>query len=141
MKVYNLSCEHDHRFEGWFSSEEDFGSQLQRQQIGCPVCESRDIRKMLSAPRLNLSGAQPPLRPSMHPELQAKFLQAARQMIADTEDVGERFVEEARRIHYKEAAHRGIRGVASADECAELADEGIEVIQVSIPAALKQTLQ
>jgi hypothetical protein len=140
MKVYNLSCERDHRFEGWFSSEEDFSSQLQQQHIECPLCESRGIRKMLSAPRLNLSGAQAP-KPGMHPELQAKFLQAARQLIADTEDVGERFVEEARRIHYKEAPHRGIRGVASANECAELADEGIEVMQVSLPAALKQPLQ
>lgn len=140
MKVYNLSCERDHHFEGWFSSEEDFSSQLQRQHIECPVCESRGIRKMLSAPRLNLSGAQEP-QADMHADLQAKLLEAARRVIADTEDVGDRFVEEARRIHYNEAPQRGIRGIANADECAELADEGIEVMQLAMPAALKHPLQ
>lgn len=140
MKVYNLSCERDHRFEGWFSSEEDFSSQLQHQLIECPVCESHGIRKLLSAPRLNLSGAQE-ARAGTHAEKQAKLFAAARKLVADTEDVGERFVEEARRIHYDEAPRRGIRGIASADECAELADEGIEVVQVALPAAQKHTLQ
>jgi hypothetical protein len=140
MKVYNLSCEHEHRFEGWFSSEEDFNSQLERQHIACPVCDSRGIRRMLSAPRLNLSGAQTS-RDDAYTALQAKLLEAARQLIASTEDVGDHFVEEARRIHYKEAQNRGIRGNASADECAELAEEGIDVIQLSLPEALKHSLQ
>lgn len=140
MKVYNLSCERDHRFEGWFSSEEDFSSQLEHQHIECPVCESHGIRKMPSAPRLNLSGAQAP-KDDAYTELQAKLIEAARQLIANTEDVGDRFVEEARRIHYNEVPHRGIRGNASADECAELADEGIDVIQLAVPAALKHSLQ
>jgi hypothetical protein len=140
MKVYNLRCELDHRFEGWFSSEEDFSSQLTRQHIECPVCESRGIYKMPSAPRLNLSGIQAP-QAETQADLQAKLMKLARQVIAETEDVGERFVEEARRIHYKEASQRGIRGIASPDECAELADEGIEVIQLPLPAALKQPLQ
>jgi hypothetical protein len=141
MKVYNLSCERNHRFEGWFSSEEDFSSQLAQQHIECPVCESRGITKMLSAPRLNLSGAQERQTETHAETMQAKMLEAARQLIADTEDVGDRFVEEARRIHYKESPQRGIRGTASPDECAELTDEGIEVMQLSLPAALKHPLQ
>jgi hypothetical protein len=140
MKVYNLSCEQDHRFEGWFSSEEDFSSQLARQYIECPVCESRGITRMPSAPRLNLSGVQAP-QGDTRADLQAKLMELARKVIADTEDVGERFAEEARRIHYKETSQRGIRGIASPDECAELADEGIEVVQMPLPAALKQPLQ
>lgn len=139
MKVYNLSCESNHHFEGWFASEEDCSSQLEQQCIECPVCESHGIRKMPSAPRLNLSGVQ--TQADAHAALQAQLLQAARQLIAETEDVGERFVEEAKRIHYHEAPQRGIRGIASAEECAELADEGIEVIQLGLPAAVKHSLQ
>lgn len=140
MKVYNLSCERDHRFEGWFSSEEDYSSQVTGQQIECPVCESRGIRRMPSAPRLNLSGIQAP-QADTQSELQAKLMELTRQVMANTEDVGQAFAEEARRIHYKEVPQRGIRGIASPDQCAELADEGIEVTQLPMPAALKQPLQ
>jgi hypothetical protein len=139
MKVYNLSCEHDHRFEGWYSSEEDFGSQLQQQHIACPVCESRSITKLLSAPRLNLSGAQAP-QPDARIQMQAKLIEMARQLIANTEDVGDRFAEEARKIHYDEAPQRSIRGVATPDECGALVDEGINVIQLPTPAAMKQSV-
>jgi len=69
--------------------------------------------------------------------LQARWLQAVQQVLHHTEDVGERFPEEARRIHYGEVAQRGIRGQASADERAALADEGIEVMALPLPAALK----
>ena len=68
-------------------------------------------------------------------------MKMARAVIANTEDVGERFAEEARRIHYREAPERGIRGVASPDEARELADEGIEVFSLSIPDALKEPVQ
>src|SRR5690606_36569749 len=60
MKVFNLACGHDHRFEGWFASAEDFDGQLERGLIECPVCGDRTIRKLPSAPRLNLSGATEP---------------------------------------------------------------------------------
>ena len=140
MKVYNLSCEHDHRFEGWFSSEEDFNTQLADRHIECPICDSHHITKLPSAPRLNLSGTQAP-QPDARAKFEAALLEVARQVIANTEDVGERFAEEARRIHYDEAPERGIRGVATAAECEALAEEGIEVVTLPIPAALKQPLQ
>ena len=73
----------------------------------------------------------------MPPALQAQWLQAVQQVLRETEDVGERFPEEARRIHYGESAQRGIRGQASAQERAALADEGIEVMALPVPAALK----
>lgn len=139
MKVYNLSCESDHRFEGWFTSEEDFSSQLQRQHIECPVCESHGIRKLPSAPRLNLSGSQAQ-QSGPTAQLQAKLAELARQVIANTEDVGDRFAEEARRIHYNEAPERNIRGVATPNECEALAEEGIDVVQLPMPAALKPPL-
>ena len=71
--------------------------------------------------------------------MQAMWLQAVQRVLRNTEDVGERFPEEARRIHYGETEHRGIRGQASAQERAELAEEGIEVMPLPIPAALKGT--
>ncbi|OWW19355.1 DUF1178 family protein [Noviherbaspirillum denitrificans] len=139
MKVYNLICEHDHRFEGWFSSEEDFKSQNEAHQIGCPVCESHAIKKLPSAPHLSLSGMQ--AAKSEVEQVQKQFLQMVRKIVANTEDVGERFAEEARRIHYNEAPDRAIRGVASAQEFAALSEEGIDVLPLPISDALKQPLQ
>src|SRR5262249_23705014 len=127
MKVYNLSCEHDHRFEGWFSSEDDFRAQSDGGQIACPVCDSNKVTSLLSAPRLNLSSASAaPADPAQ--QLQSQLLQFMQRVIANTEDVGERFAEEARRIHYNEAPERAIRGSASADDCRALVEEGIEVV-------------
>lgn len=137
MKVYNLRCEHCHRFEGWFSSEADFTSQLQSGRIACPVCENRVITKLPAAPRLNLSGSATPQRQDVA-QLQAQWMKIVREVVAQTEDVGERFAEEARRIHYDEAPERAIRGTASIRECADLIEEGIDVIPLPLP---KQPLQ
>ncbi|KIF82637.1 DUF1178 family protein [Noviherbaspirillum autotrophicum] len=140
MKVYNLSCEHDHRFEGWFSSEDDYMTQLAQNRIECPVCESRSVNKLPSAPRLNLSTAQEP-RGNVAAKIQAQIMNMMRQVVASAEDVGERFADEARRIHYNESPERSIRGIASVAECEALVDEGIDVTPLPLPAALKQPLQ
>ena len=150
MKVLNLCCGHGHGFEGWFASEDDFVGQNTRHDIACPLCADTTITRLPSAPRLNLSGARAPVatdastpgRPERPAEattadLQAMWLKTVRQVLKNTEDVGERFPEEARRIHYGEAAHRGIRGQASDDERAALAEEGIDVLQLLMPAGLK----
>ena len=138
MKVYNLCCEHDHCFEGWFSSEDDFISQSAQSRIACPVCDSHAIRRLPSAPRLNLS-QEPQADDSV--KIQAQIMQMVRQVIANTEDVGERFAEEARRIHYNEIPERAIRGVATIAECEALVEEGIDVAPLPMPAASKQPLQ
>lgn len=153
MKVFNLACEHDHRFEGWFGSAEDYDAQLARGLVECPVCASKDIRKMPTAPRLNLSGAsERPVEPAaggreaaaQRPDakaMQAMVMKLARSIVENTEDVGERFADEARRIHYREAPERGIRGTASPEQARELAEEGIEVFSFPLPAAAKEPLQ
>lgn len=154
MKVLNLRCANGHGFEGWFASEDDFLAQNGRHAIECPMCADAVISRLPSAPRLNLSGAREPrpaaatgpaVAPSPAPgadaDLQARWLRAAREVMARTEDVGERFAEEARRIHYGESDSRGIRGVASADEVRALHEEGIAVAQLPLPAALKEPLQ
>ena len=92
MKVLNLQCAHGHGFEGWFGSEDDFQSQLQRGLVECPMCGDTAVTKLLSAPRLNLgAGKQEPAQQvAALPDaaLQAAWMKMAREVIAQTEDVG-----------------------------------------------------
>ena len=146
MKVLNLRCAQDHRFEGWFSSERDFSDQSTRGLVACPICDVKTIARLPSAPRLNVSTQRGEAQPLVAGELaearaQGRWLRAVREMMANTEDVGDRFPEEARRIHYGETAERGIRGRASADDAEALREEGIEVVSVPVPAPLKGTVQ
>jgi hypothetical protein len=148
MKVIDLRCQSGHRFEGWFASDDDFLDQNGRGLIECPLCTDKVIVRLPSAPRLNLSGAREaeatpsaPAEPDAVRELQARWMQVVRHVVAHTEDVGERFADEARRIHYGETHERGIRGQASAEEREALRDEGIEVHPLPLPAAFKDSLQ
>ena len=168
MKVLNLRCAHDHRFEGWFGSEDDYRLQVESGLMVCPVCGDQAIHRLPSAPRLNVSGARAPAAeskvsvgdgggqaittvkpspeapsalPSREMTIQSMWLQAVRHVIANTDDVGDRFAEEARRIHYGEADERAIRGQATRDEAEELREEGIEVMSLPLPPALKGPLQ
>ncbi len=145
MKVLDLRCANGHAFEGWFSSEDDFTVQNDSGRIECPLCADRVISRLPSAPRLNLSGAREvvaaePAEPAQ-PDMQTAWLQAVRHMMKNTEDVGERFTEEARRIHYGETPNRGIRGEATGEQRAALQEEGIEVMAIPVPRALKEPLQ
>ena len=147
MKVLNLECMHGHAFEGWFASEDEFQSQREGSLIACPLCSDTAVTKRLSAPRLNLGrggGAPERANSGVAPEsdggaasevaalprqaMQAAWMQMVRRVMAQTEDVGERFAEEARRMHYLEVPERPIRGEASLEEYESLKDEGIEVI-------------
>jgi hypothetical protein len=142
MKVFNLRCPHDHRFEGWFASEEAYGTQSEQGLIECPLCGDTEVTRMPSAPRLNLSAApEKKTEVTQSPDLHAAWMQVVRRVIENTEDVGERFPEEARRIHYGEMPERAIRGRASSEETAALREEGIEVMPLPMPPALKGTLQ
>ena len=151
MKVLDLCCEHQHVFEGWFGSEDDYSSQLGRGLVQCPLCGSATITKRLSAPRLNLGSAreepaprnevsvQPPADPDQ--SLAGAWLALTRRILANTDDVGEKFAEEARKIHYGEASERSIRGKASMDETQALMEEGIAVMPLYLPEGLKGPLQ
>ena len=147
MKVLDLRCAHDHRFEGWFGSEEDFVGQQDRGLVECPMCGDRQIGRLPSAPRLNVANLRetPPTAPAGRPaspqERQAQWLQAVRHLMQHTEDVGERFPEEARRIHAGEVEPRGIRGQASREEAEALRDEGIEIMALPVPDVLKGPVQ
>ena len=160
MKVYNLSCPLDHRFEGWFASEEDCLAQQDKGILACPVCDSVDITRMPSAPRIakssteltvskadngNLSGDVVALTGGDHSDLeaqvQAAFLKGMRDLMGRSEDVGNSFAEEARKIHYKESPERSIRGQTTIDEAEALREEGIEVLAMPMLPAFKNTLQ
>ena len=150
MKVLDLQCAAQHTFEGWFGSEDDFTDQRQRGLVECPFCGDAHVSKKLSAPRLNLGAAREPEPSSrelvagdagMEQAAMQAWMVVARQIMARTDDVGERFAEEARKIHYGEVPERGIRGRASAAETESLLDEGISVMPLALPAALKGQVQ
>ncbi len=143
MKVLNLRCAHDHRFEGWFGSGDDFESQSARGLVSCPVCADTEVSRLPTAPRIQSSASRrdDAPTPAAGTELQNAWMRAVRHMMASTEDVGARFPEEARRMHYGETATRGIRGQASREDADALRDEGIEVMALPVPAALKGPVQ
>lgn len=141
MIVFDLTCDQGHVFEGWFQSLEAFEAQLVKDMIACPHCGSTQIRRVPSAIRFARKGAgqdaaraatESASRPSkmqLAPEVMAiLFEQMVSSIVANTEDVGRAFAEEARRIHYLEAPERPIRGEASLEEYESLRDEGIEVM-------------
>ena len=144
MKVLNLRCADDHGFEGWFASEDEFTTQTERGGIACPLCGSTAISRMPSAPRLNVARHSAPGPDAMQGTtmtLQSQWLRAVRHVMSSTEDVGDRFAEEARRIHYGEVEERGIRGRATSEDAEALREEGIAVMTLPLPDALKGPIQ
>jgi hypothetical protein len=149
MKVLDLQCATGHTFEGWFASEEDFVSQCERSLVQCPLCGDASVHKKLSAPRLNLTNSRHTsshavdvvARAPVDQGLMAAWLELSRRIVANTQDVGSQFAEEARKMHYGETAERAIRGQTTADEARALVEEGIEVLPLPIPQSLKEPLQ
>jgi hypothetical protein len=142
MIVFDLYCGNGHRFEGWFGSAQDFRTQKKRGLLSCPACGGTGIEKALSAPRLNM-GAEAPKPQQKTPDMEGKDPFAVAQMLysrmldeilTKSEDVGDRFPEEARKIYYKEAVGRAIRGQATQEQHDALVDEGIPVARFPIPA-------
>jgi hypothetical protein len=154
MLVVDLHCEHGHVFEGWFASADDLASQQARGLVSCPVCASSEVVRRPSATRLNVASLKAGQASVVAPEgvtqsaappsaeaLQGMYLQAVRHVLQHTEDVGEGFVTEVRNIHRGDAPQRAVRGQADQQEVAELREEGIDVLSMPIPDALKGPLQ
>ena len=145
MIVFDLHCGEGHRFEGWFGSAEHYAKQKEGKLLRCPVCSVADIERVPSAARLNFGAVEPaPPKPpdTTAAQMEGKdafsiaqmlYSRMLDQLLEKTEDVGDRFPEEARRIYYQEAAARGIRGQATQQEHDELLDEGIQVARFPIP--------
>lgn len=145
MIRYALRCERDHTFESWFQSSSAFDQQVKRKLVTCPVCGSAKIEKAIMAPQIvskkgrkstppvPAQAVEPP-RPDPTPlvmaqerELRAKLKELRDHIIKNADNVGDRFANEARKMHYGEIEHRPIYGEASPDEARTLIDEGIEV--------------
>jgi hypothetical protein len=135
--VLNLLCDQGHRFEGWFASGDAFRDQSQRHLVHCPQCQTSGVSQLPSAPHVKRGATD--VAPSEKPEKLAgapgitALHQALVTMARQAENVGDRFPEEARRIHYDEAPARTIRGIATTDETLELLEEGIAVLPAPVP--------
>ncbi|HLY55298.1 MAG TPA: DUF1178 family protein [Stellaceae bacterium] len=119
MIRYELRCGADHEFEGWFRNSAGFDEQLSAGELTCPVCGATEIVKAPMAPAVTRSA------PQIDPRTVLRALRKAVESNAD--NVGERFAEEARRIHYGETEARAIYGDATREETEALSDEGIEI--------------
>jgi len=145
MIIYDLICDNDHRFEGWFRSAGDFDIQHEQQLIRCPQCDSENVRRIPSAVAIgghapnaaeaaSLPAQSAPttaLMPASE-KVAAAYRALVETIVASSEDVGTSFAEEARKIHYNEAPERSIRGQATRDECDALKDEGIEIVHLPL---------
>ncbi len=136
MIRYSLVCDNGHAFEGWFSESADFDRQVATGFLTCPTCNSAAISKSLMAPSVSTARRKDEKRAvamdMAQKQVMAKLREAVSAIKANAEDVGEKFPEEARKIHYGEADARGIIGKASVEEVRALVDEGIEVAPLPV---------
>ncbi|KJE36100.1 hypothetical protein UF64_08480 [Thalassospira sp. HJ] len=133
MILFQLKCEHDHEFEGWFKDGATYEAQAADGDLSCPVCGTSNVGKALMAPRLRTSrqkevAAEKQQQKAIAEATQAAIAEIRKQVESNCENVGNKFAEEARKIHYGETEKRGIFGQASLKETAELVDEGIDVM-------------
>jgi len=133
---YSLRCDNAHEFEGWFSEGADYDRQQSLGLLTCPVCGSEVVSKLLMAPSVATARKKEAVHAlavdTAQKEALAKLKEAIDAIRANSEDVGERFPEEARKIHYGEADARGIIGQASPTEVKALVDEGIEIAPIPV---------
>jgi len=147
MIRYTLRCEQDHSFESWFQSSAAYDSQAKRKLVTCPVCGSAEVEKAIMAPRIvgkkgrekaaaPMEAAVPAETPATEStslmmaqerELRAKIKELRDHIVKNADNVGERFPNEARAMHYGDKEHRPIYGEASPEEARALIDEGVEV--------------
>ena len=130
MIKYRLHCVKGHEFEAWFSSSAAYDAQSQGQQVCCPECDGREVVKAVMAPNVALRGAAESAGDAQRkvPTVMHLLREFRRTVLATAEDVGGRFPEEARKIHYGETEARGIAGTASGEEARALIEEGIEIL-------------
>ncbi|WLR97333.1 DUF1178 family protein [Shinella sumterensis] len=136
MIRYDLSCDNGHPFEGWFGSADDFDRQQKMALVSCPVCHSTHVAKRLMAPSVSTARKkerrQEMVMQAGQKEMIAKLREIVSTIRANSEDVGERFPEEARKIHYGEAEQRGLIGQATLDEVRDLLEEGVEIAPLPV---------
>jgi hypothetical protein len=150
MIRYSLRCERGHAFESWFQSSAAYESQEKRKLVTCPACGSAKVERAIMAPRIvskkgrDIAAPEPvpaaatpatdvaapastPLMMAQERELRAKLKELRDHIVKNADNVGERFPNEARKMHYGDIEHRPIYGEASPDEARALIEEGVEV--------------
>ncbi len=136
MIRYELTCDNGHAFEGWFGSADDFDRQQKMALVTCPTCGSAHVAKRLMAPSLSTARRKQERKElavqTGQREMVAKLREIVSTIRANSEDVGERFPEEARKIHYGETEQRGLIGRATAEEVRDLLEEGVEVAPLPV---------
>jgi hypothetical protein len=132
MIVFKLSCEQGHSFEGWFRDARAFATQRKARKVACPVCAGTDITRVPAGTQIARGRAaeiEQAAQASAQAQAWREAVQALHAKVSETcEDVGPRFAEEARKIHYGEADARGIFGEATVSEARDLVDEGVPVL-------------
>lgn len=136
MIKYRLICAEGHEFEAWFASSDSYEVQAQACQIICPRCGGHDVTKAIMAPAVSArmreseTAVQAPAPHDGEPRFMDLLREFRRSILANSEDVGASFPEEARKIHYGDADARNIRGTATGEEAEALSEEGIDIIPV-----------
>lgn len=136
MIRFTLACGRGHEFEGWFRDNAAFERQSADGQVACPACAGTDVRKAVMAPAVSRGAEAAERAKARAAALVAAMRQAREHVEKNFEHVGERFADEARRIHHGEAEKRDIWGQATATEAKELRDEGIPVSPLPDPPKL-----
>jgi hypothetical protein len=154
MIHYNLRCEKGHAFESWFQSSAAYETQEKRKLVNCPVCGSAKVERAIMAPQIvskkvresaeaapapattttevTAPAASTPLLMAQERELRAKLKELREHIVKNADNVGERFPNEARKMHYGDIEHRPIYGEASPEEARALIDEGVEVTPLPV---------
>ena len=133
MIRFALICEHEHEFEGWFRSNDDFDTQKKRGFVDCPTCGSHKVQKALMAPAVSTARKQETIALAMgeaQKQALAQLKAMAEKVRENADYVGDKFAEEARKIHFGESDPRGIYGEATLDEAKSLAEDGIEFMPI-----------
>ena len=135
MIRFSLGCDHDHEFEGWFRNNDDFETQKKRGFVECPACGSHKVEKALMAPAVSTGRKKEKIALAMNAQQQAAMAQLkalSEKMRENADYVGDKFAEEARKIHFGEADARGIYGEATPDEARGLAEDGVEFLPIPV---------
>jgi hypothetical protein len=126
---YALICNNEHKFEAWFKNAQAYEEQAARRVLICPVCDSHDVQKQMMAPSIARAGTEKVSLSIGHPEhrqLRDALRALRRKVESEADYVGDKFAEEARKIHFKEVDPRGIYGEATREETAALLEDGVD---------------
>jgi len=130
---FSLICEREHEFEGWFRSNDDFETQKKRGFVDCPTCGSRKVDKALMAPAISTGAKQEKIALAMgeaQRQALAQLRALSRKIRENADYVGDRFAEEARKIHFGESEPRGIYGEATSEEVRGLIEDGVDFMPI-----------